>query len=138
MSAIELNYKFHHLGIATRSIEKCLAFYTKLGYIPTEIKVEPSQNVRICFLSKEGSPIIEIIEELTEDSAISLILNKLGSTVYHTCYEVSDIEKAVDELEENGFRLLFEPKISETMDKGLFCYLYSVNCGFLELYQAKS
>jgi methylmalonyl-CoA/ethylmalonyl-CoA epimerase len=137
MSVMDLNYKFHHLGIATRSIDKCLTFYKKLGYTPTDIRIEPSQNVRICFLHKEGNPLIEIIEELNENSAISLILNKIGSTVYHTCYEVTDIVTAADELEDNGFRLLFEPKISEAMDKGLFCYLYSVDCGFLELYQKR-
>ncbi|WP_111706552.1 VOC family protein [Lutibacter citreus] len=132
---MNINYKFHHIGIATKSINKCITFYEKLGYSPSDIKIEPSQNVRICFLKKEDNPIIEIIEELNEDSAISLILKKMGSTVYHTCYEVTDIVAAADELEDSGFRLLFEPKISNTMDNGLFCYLYSVNCGFIELYQ---
>jgi methylmalonyl-CoA/ethylmalonyl-CoA epimerase len=129
--------EFHHLGIATRSIEKSVSIYRELGYSISDVKVEPSQNVKICFLSKEGSPLLELVEPLNNDAPVSNIVKNSGTTPYHTCYEVEDIQQSLDELEALNFRLLFEPKKSEAMDDGEFCYLFSSEIGLIELYQKK-
>lgn len=129
------DFIFHHIGIATKSIEKCISTYENLGYKSSDLKVEPTQNVKICFLSKIGSPILEIIEPLNSEAPISRIVKNSGTIPYHICYEVMDIQKSTDELEELNFRLLFEPIVSEAMDNGLFCYLFSPSIGLIELYQ---
>ena len=129
------NLVFHHLGIATKSIEKCVGIYRELGYSISEIKIEPSQNVKICFLSKEGSPLLELVEPLNNDAPVSNIVKNSGTTPYHTCYEVEDLQQSLDELEELNFRLLFEPEKSKAMDDGQFCYLFSSEIGLIELYQ---
>lgn len=126
---------FHHLGIATQNIEKCIDTYRKLGYRSSNIKTEPSQNVKVCFLSMEGSPMLEILEPLNEDSPISSLVKISGTIPYHTCYVVKDIHKSIDELSELNFCPLFEPAKSEAMDNGLICYLYSTDLGLVELYQ---
>ena len=131
------DFIFHHTGIATRSIEKCSTIYKKLGYHVSKIKIEPTQNVKICFLSKDRSPLIELVEPLNENAPVSSMVKKSGTTPYHTCYEIKDILKSVEELEKLNFRLLFEPKISEAMDDGLFCYLFSPDIGLVELYERK-
>jgi methylmalonyl-CoA/ethylmalonyl-CoA epimerase len=131
------NYIFHHLGIATKNIEKCAEIYLKLGYSMSAIKVEPTQNVKISYLTREASPILELVEPLNKDAPISRIVQQSGTTPYHTCYEVDDIQKSLEELEDLNFRLLFEPIESETMDNGLFCYLFSPEIGLVELYQRK-
>jgi methylmalonyl-CoA/ethylmalonyl-CoA epimerase len=130
-------YNFHHIGIATKSIDKCVDIYHNFGYNVSETKAEPSQNVNICFLSRSGSPLLEIIEPLNNESPISRIVQNSGTTPYHLCFEVDDILKSIKELEEIKFRLLFEPITSEAMDEGLFCYLFSSEIGLIELYQKK-
>jgi methylmalonyl-CoA/ethylmalonyl-CoA epimerase len=129
------NYLFHHLGIATRSIENCIKIYCKLGYSSTGIKVEPSQNVKICFLTKKGSPLLELVEPINNEAPVANIVKNSGTTPYHTCYEVENLQNSLDELEELNFRLLFEPEKTEAMDDGLFCYLFSAEIGLIELYQ---
>lgn len=129
------NFVFHHLGIATHNIEQCINKYKELGYTSSLIKIEPSQNVKVCFLSKEESPILEIVEPLNEDSPISNILKYSGTTPYHTCYEVKDIFTASNELSELNFCPVVETIKSEAMDNGLICYLYSNDLGLIELYQ---
>lgn len=129
------NYIFHHLGIATRSIENCSGIYARLGYTLSEIKEEPTQNVRIGFLSKDGGPVLELVEPVSSNTPVSNIVKNSGTTPYHTCYQVENIQHAIDELEELNFRLLFEPIKSETMEEGLFCYLFSPDIGLIELYQ---
>lgn len=130
-------FVFHHFGIATRNIEKCASTYSKLGYSMSDIRTEPSQHVNICFLSKEGSPMLEIIEPINEHSPVSKMVQKSGTTPYHTCYEVADIHASVKELEEENFRLLFEPLTAYAMEDGLFCYLFSPETGLIELYERK-
>ena len=129
------NLKFHHLGIATKNIEKSVAVYAEIGYSVSEIKEEPSQNVRIAFLKKADSPTLELVEATIADSPISRMVMQSGTTPYHTCYEVDDIWDAIDELEDRNFRTLFEPIKSDVMDNGLFCYLFSTEIGLIELYQ---
>jgi len=129
------NLKFHHIGIATKSIEKSVLMYAHLGYLSSETIVEKSQNVKICFLTKEDSPILELVEPLTAESPVSRMVAQSGSTPYHTCYEVEDIHSAVDELEDLNFRPLFEPIKSDAMWNGLICYLFADGIGLIELYQ---
>jgi methylmalonyl-CoA/ethylmalonyl-CoA epimerase len=130
-------YVFHHVGIATKSLEKSAKMYSNLGYTMSAISEEPSQNVRICFLTNQDSTILELVEPLNADAPISRTVIQSGTTPYHTCYEVEDILQCVDELEDLNFRLLFEPEVSEAMDHGLFCYLFSPEIGLIELYQRK-
>lgn len=80
---------------------------------------------------------MELVEPLTDDSPVSRLVKQSGTTPYHTCWEVDDIEKSSEELEELNFRLLFEPLTSEAMDEGMFCYLFSPETGLIELYQRK-
>ncbi len=127
--------RFHHLGIATKSIDKCAEIYVKLGYTMSNIKSEPTQNVKIAFLTKGGNPELELIEPTLADSPISRLVNESGTTPYHICFEVDDIYEAIDELENMNFRPLFRPTRSEVMEDGLFCYLFSVEIGLVELYQ---
>jgi len=109
-----------------------------MGFAASEIVIEPSQNVKIAFLSKAGHPLMEVIEPLSDESPVSRIIQNSGTTPYHICYEVDDIERTAEDLEDKRFRMLFEPLVSEAMDHGLFCYLFSPDIGLIELYQKKS
>ncbi len=128
-------YKLHHFGIATKSIERCAAIYSKLGFEKSETVVEPSQKVKICFLTNEVGTTLELVEPIGDDSPVTRFVKQSGTTPYHSCYEVDDIYEAIDELEDLNFRVMFEPVESEAMDKGLICYLFSVEIGLFELYQ---
>ncbi len=129
------NLKFHHVGIATKSIDKSTKMYAQLGYIASETVVEISQNVKICFLTKEDSPILELVEPLNAESPVTRMVTQSGTTPYHTCYEVKDINAAVEELEDMNFRPLFEPMQSDAMMNGLICYLFADGIGLIELYE---
>lgn len=131
------NFIFHHLGIATRSIEKCVEIYRILGYKVSDTKIETTQKVKICFLTKTGNPMMELVEPMSNNTPVSNLVKNSGTIPYHVCYEVEDIEESLEELEELNFRLLFEPLKSDAMDKGQFCYLFSADIGLIELYQRR-
>ena len=62
--------KFHHIGVAVKDISATAAVYVSGGYRQSEITYDPEQNVNICWLTKEGMPIVELLEQVDETSQI--------------------------------------------------------------------
>lgn len=67
---------------------------------------------------KDGSP-----------SPVDTYLQKNGCGTYHVCYDVDDIEQAVEDLFDEGFKPLFEPVESVAMDGHQICYLFHLHLG---------
>ena len=93
--------KIHHLGIAVANMDVSLAFYQDvLGYLlASEMFDDPIQRVRVCFLKQksEANFQVELIEPLNSTSPVNGYLSK-ATGAYHICYEVTAIEKALEEL----------------------------------------
>lgn len=115
--------RLNHIGIATPSIEKSVAYYrdimgaTKI-HEPFDL---PAQGVKVCFVdtpgdngsgSDSGGTQIELIEPLGESSPIHgfLAKNPAGGQ-HHMCYEVPDIHAAKAWFEGKGAKVLGEPRI---------------------------
>ena len=100
--------KIDHIGIAVRSIDEARGYYEKvLGLICEGIEVVESQKVRIAFLPV-GETRVELLEGTSEESPITKFVAKRGEGINHLCFEVPDIQKALDALKEKGFRLINE------------------------------
>ena len=52
------DFKFHHIGIAVFDIDDTAQYYIDAGYQKTETVIDTIQNVKICFLTKEGMPLL--------------------------------------------------------------------------------
>ncbi|WP_321331056.1 VOC family protein [uncultured Bacteroides sp.] len=127
------DFKFHHVGYVTDSIDNTSAMFLKLGYECGEKVLDPIQNVYICFLHKNDAPGIELVEPFNESSSLNKLLKKSGVSPYHICYEVPNIEKAYDELLEEEFIPLFRPVEATAMDNRQICYMYKKEIGYIEL-----
>jgi methylmalonyl-CoA/ethylmalonyl-CoA epimerase len=103
----------NHVGVATPSIEQSAERYRVL--LGAEAVGEPfdlpAQGVRVCFVDTPNTQI-ELIEPLGEGSPIHgfLARNPAGGQ-HHLCYEVPDIHRAKAWFEEQGMRVLGEPRI---------------------------
>ncbi len=98
-----LTATFHHVGLACRRIGDETACIAALGYEPeTEVIDDPIQKVSVQFFVGAG-PRIELIAPLAPDSPISAFL-KRGTKFYHLAYEVADLDGAIRELGNHGFR----------------------------------
>ncbi|MDR0682308.1 MAG: VOC family protein [Dysgonamonadaceae bacterium] len=127
-------FKFHHIGYATNSIADTSSIYIAAGYAASNIIKDHIQQAKICFLSKDANPCIELIEPLHEVSSINKILKKIGVAPYHICYEVKDITMAFNELiETKGYIPLFRPVEAVAFNNRLICYLYKKEIGYIEL-----
>lgn len=129
-----LNYfRFNHIGVATKSIEKTAAVYTNAGYDSTEPVVDPIQDIRICFLSKENMPTIELLEPVDDKSPVNAILKKNGTAPYHFCYAVDDLERAVRDLEAQKYLTVSSPAPAVAFGGDRVCFLYHKYVGLIEL-----
>ncbi|HEX9963445.1 MAG TPA: methylmalonyl-CoA epimerase [Allosphingosinicella sp.] len=105
--------RLNHVGIATHSIKRSIAFYT--GVMGAEVVHKafdlPEQGVRVCFVDTPNVQI-ELIEPLGETSPIRAFLakNPAGGQ-HHLCYEVPDIAEAKAWFESKGATVLGEPRI---------------------------
>ena len=126
-------FTFHHIGIATRSIEKTAKYYLEAGFSMTETISDPIQKVKITFLTKGQMPRIELLEPAMDYSPVSQILDKSGTGPYHICYEVDNIEEAIKDLKKKRFLPLFKPVKAVALENRLICFLYNADVGLIEL-----
>lgn len=128
---------FHHIGIATYNIENTAGIYLDAGYSVTRIITDFTQNVNICFLVKESTPLIELVAPLSDGSPVSKILKTSGVTPYHTCYEVIDIYESISILKQKKFIPIIKPVPAIALENQLICFLYNKDFGLIELLQSK-
>lgn len=124
-----------HIGYAVRDIEKTALYYVAAWWNLSEIMEEKVQHTKIAFLKKEGFQRIELVSPLGDGipSPVDNVLQKNGCTTYHVCYTVDNINDAVDELYDEGFKPLFEPVESIAMEGKKICYLFHLHVGLIEI-----
>lgn len=131
--------KLNHIGIAVKSIEKTLPFYQNgLGLTIHPVRSDestgnksgqssvsktldasngasieeiPAMKVRVAKL-QTANMTIELVEPLTGEEAVTKFMEKRGEGVHHICFGVEDIKEMMKQLEEKGYKPLYdEPKI---------------------------
>lgn len=95
--------KLHHIGIATKDIDKTAGLLCDFGYIAGDTKYDGEQNVYIKFLEQKELPCIELVMRGEGVSPIDKLIERNGTCVYHLCYEVDNIDMAVQELRIKGY-----------------------------------
>ena len=129
--------KIEHIGIAVRSLSVSIPVFEKLldsKCYKTE-QVE-SEKVDTAFFQM-GETKIELLESMEDDGVISKYIEKNGEGIHHIAFEVTDIQKEIDRLKKDGFRVLNEsPK--KGADNKLVCFLHprSTNGVLIELCQS--
>lgn len=97
--------KLHHYGFATKSIDKSLKEFEKIGYTATSEKIiDPIQGVELLFIGNDTSHLIELVSPLDKnDSPVTKILQKNGASLYHICYEVEDLDVTIEDFKKRNF-----------------------------------
>jgi len=98
--------KIDHIGIVVHDIEEARRVYEEaLGLEVTHIQEVPEQQVRIAFLPV-GESEVELVEPTTADSGVARFLEKRGEGIHHICFQVDDIEAALERLRAQGVILI--------------------------------
>ncbi|MBM4762216.1 methylmalonyl-CoA epimerase [Bacillus sp. B15-48] len=126
--------KVDHIGVAVKSIEEALPFYTdvlQLELLGIE-KVE-SEKLKVAFL-KVGESKIELLEATSPESAVAKFIEKRGEGIHHIALGVDSIQDRINEMKEKGIRMIQdEPKIGAGNAKVAFMHPKSTGSVLFEL-----
>ena len=99
--------ELHHLGYACQDIRQCLT-YLKSAYRVKSISAvvyDPLQQCEVCLVEVIGSPTIELVSGNPVERFIDQTFN-----LYHTCYEVEDLQIAIEQHLQQGSSIISAPK----------------------------
>lgn len=129
-------FKFHHVGVATKNIDATASIYEQGGYHRSAIVIDPIQNVNICWLTKDGMPTVELLAPVDEKSPVNKTLEKVGVSPYHCCYVVDNLEDACAELRKQKYVMVSKPAEAVAFCGSRVCFLFNKNVGLIELVEA--
>ncbi len=131
--------RLNHIAIAVPDIDAATALYRDtLGAQVSDAVPQPDHGVTTVFIELPNTKV-ELLEPLGEGSPIAKFLerNPAGG-IHHICYEVDDITRARDRLQQEGLRVLGdgEPKIGAHGKPVLFLHPKDLTGTLVELEEA--
>ncbi|WP_170941804.1 methylmalonyl-CoA epimerase [Bacillus sp. FJAT-42315] len=98
----------NHIGIAVRSLDETVPFYTEqLGLPLQKIEEVDSEKVRVAFIDA-GNVKLELLEPTNEDSPIAKFIEKRGQGIHHVAFGVIEIEDRIREIKERGIQMIHD------------------------------
>lgn len=130
--------KVDHIGIAVKSLDQALPFYTEILKLPLlGIEEVESEKVKVAFL-EAGETHLELLEPTSADSAIAKYMEKRGEGIHHIALGVDSIQERLNKMKENGIRLIQEePKTGAGGAKVAFIHPKAASGVLYELCEKK-
>ena len=119
------NCKFHHIGLSVKSIASL--------FPGTKPVIDPIQKVKVAFINLQGT-IIKLLEPLDETSPIYNNL-KNNNKLCHTCFEVSNIDNAINSGKKKGFHVIQKSVPAVALGNRKICFLFHSDYHIIELLQ---
>jgi len=95
-----------HIGIAVSDLEQSIKYYEDvLGLTCYAVEEVKDQRVKTAFF-KVGQTKIELLESTDPEGPIGKFIEKRGQGVHHLAFAVTDIESALQELDQKGVALI--------------------------------
>ncbi|MFA6949330.1 MAG: methylmalonyl-CoA epimerase [Lentimicrobiaceae bacterium] len=95
-----------HIGIAVKDLKESIPYYENvLGLKCYAVEEVPDQKVKTAFFMV-GQTKIELLESTDPEGPIGKFLEKRGEGIHHMAFAVDNIEKALEETELKGIRLI--------------------------------
>ena len=115
--------KIEHIGIAVKNLSVSIPLFEKLLNAPCYKTEEVNtEHVRTAFF-QAGENKIELLQPLSDNSAITRFLSKKGEGLHHIAFAVEDIFAEMQRLAGAGFTVINEqPKAGA--DEKMICFLH--------------
>lgn len=123
-----------HIGYAVKKMDKAIKSFEALGYVFEETIEDYDRNILISFGNKDGYRI-ELVQPLDKkkESPVDAYLSKVGPTPYHICYVSESFEEDIEELENQGFRVLIEPAKAVAFAEKRVVFMMNLGVGLIEI-----
>lgn len=95
------------------------------------------QRVEVCFLGYESNESlqIELVSPLDPGSPVTRFITK-GIATYHTCYDVADIEEALEFVRVRGCFVVAEPVPAVAFDQRRIAWFYTNTKQLVEIVES--
>ena len=119
---MQKNWKFHHVSVMVKDIDKAIQHYDTLGVGPFPPTIGPkgvpliAQSLRSqksdfamdlrYAESGFGGLKFEIVEPLEGESIYKEFLDKKGEGVHHIAFTVDDLDVEIAQMAEKGFKVI--------------------------------
>ena len=124
--------KIHHVGYLTKDLRASEKAFLKLGYeVEFPAAFDSLRDITITYYR------VELIEPLGPNSPVYGLLKKYKNTPYHFCYEVTDLEEAVAELEAQGYYVIQAPLEAPCIEKRRVVFLMGADMGMIEVVEMR-
>ena len=118
--------KIHHVAVVVRSMEESLGLYQQhLGLHLEKVMPIASDHVRIGFLNV-GEVKIELVQPDDDTTGAAKFLAAKGEGFHHVCFEVPDIQAALDRLAADGLQLI--DKAARKGAEGPVAFVHPKSC----------
>ena len=95
-----------HIGIAVSNLEEAIKYWENvMGLKCYNIEEVADQKVKTAFF-KIGEVKIELLEATSPDSTIASFIEKRGQGVHHIAFAVEDTDKALNDAQDKGVKLI--------------------------------
>ncbi|HLH39842.1 MAG TPA: VOC family protein [Bryobacteraceae bacterium] len=131
--------KLHHVGFVVRSIEESLGgfLHSLDSHAATGVIHDPLQQVNVLFLrTGSAESMIELVEPAGEKSPVRRFLEK-GGGLNHLCYEVADIEGALERMKLRAATIVSRPKPAAAFNGRPVAWAVTKEWLLIELLQAE-
>ncbi len=123
----------HHIGYLVKKLERARLAFEALGYgVEQETIRDEFRKVDIVFLSKDGYRI-ELVSPYAPDSVVSGLIARTGNAPYHVCYEVDDLDAAIERLRDARYVVSSEPAPAPACGGARVAFLVHPYLGMVEL-----
>ena len=124
--------KFHHIGVACENINDTRNFISSTFQVKEygDIVFDEYQGVDLCIIKTVCNNTIELISGKT---VLSFITKR--QYLYHTCWEVDDIFKYVENFESKGAVLISKPTSAILFNHRKVAFLMT-KVGIIELLES--
>lgn len=131
--------KVNHIAVVVNDLEEAMHFWVDaLGLELSHREHVASEAVDVAFLPI-GDSKIELLQPVDNESGVARYLEKRGSGMHHICFEVDDIEAALQKLKLANVQLINEvPTVGADGRKFAFIHPKSASGVLVELYELKA
>jgi methylmalonyl-CoA/ethylmalonyl-CoA epimerase len=129
--------KIDHIGYAVKRIDRAIEAFQKLGYEFEPTIDDIDRNVKLAFGVKDGYRI-ELVSPL-DKKAVSPVDQYLSNTVgtpYHICYESDDLDKEVEELKNQGYKVIINPLSAVAFGGRRVVFMMNIGFGLIEIVES--
>ncbi len=123
----------HHIGYLVKKLDRARLAFEALGYgVEQETIRDEFRKVDIVFLSKDGYHI-ELVSPYDSTSVVAGLLVRTGNSPYHVCYEVADLDAAIERLRDARYVVSSDPAPAPACGGTRVAFLVHPYLGMVEL-----